>query len=163
MNVKDLQKMQADFKAMQDSTCEFTNLIAQKITHEGSRIFILDDDEMDAKLVQRRLQNNGYRTVIGHTVDDLMKTLELNDVGCLVTDLHMPGVDGCQVINKLKDHNIPIIVVTGFDKNAKLCCSIEERGIPVFNKADIDSYEFISSIMVEFRPPFDTRAEDRSA
>ncbi len=84
----------------------------------SKRILIVEDNELNMKLLRDILDAYGYATITtayGATVLDLA-CKHLPDL--ILMDLQLPDVSGLDVARRLKDHvqtrNIPIIAVTAF-------------------------------------------------
>ena len=80
-------------------------------------ILIVEDNPVNAKLLENFLEKSGYQTVLARTATDaLAKLPSSDDLQLIITDLSMPDMDGLQFITKLKSmpalQAIPIIVVS---------------------------------------------------
>ncbi len=70
---------------------------------ENARILIIDDEVKNVDVLRRILQRAGYRNIVGTT--DPVGGLALyakQDPDLLLLDLHMPGLDGVAVMERLK-------------------------------------------------------------
>jgi len=132
----------------------------EKMHKGGSRIFILDDDPDEAEVLKHRLQKRKYRCVVGTSPIDFYKTLKENDIGLLITDLEMPGLDGIEVIELMKGNRLPVILYTGHHPKAPQLARLLEWDIPIISKDDhID--KLLGAILVEFRSPIESRRQER--
>lgn len=88
---------------------------------EAARILIVDDDVRNLKLLQRLLGESGYTSV--RITDDPRTALPLFAEfapDLIVLDLHMPGMDGFEVMAELRPWIpegtiLPFLVITGDD------------------------------------------------
>lgn len=84
-----------------------------------ARILIVDDQASNLALLSRLLASRGYGRAVGTTDPrDALRRLSIELPDLLVLDLHMPGVDGFEVLAHVKaltPHGefFPILVVTG--------------------------------------------------
>jgi putative two-component system response regulator len=85
----------------------------------GARILVLDDQPQNLALLGRLLAGSGY-TRVDTTVDPLEALALLRDrqPDLLVLDLHIPGFDGFEILEQLRDSlpprgSFPVLVVTG--------------------------------------------------
>jgi len=85
----------------------------------GLRVAILDDQAANARLLARFLQRAGF-TRLDTYVDPRQAVLDLerNLPDLLLLDLHMPGMNGFEVLARLRgviapDDYVPILVLTG--------------------------------------------------
>ncbi|WP_057830608.1 response regulator [Colwellia sp. TT2012] len=60
-----------------------------------------------------------------------LKMLRLNDYDLLITDLHMPNLDGAQLLSKIRQDkklsNLPVLMVSSEDDKAKIMAIIAEE------------------------------------
>jgi len=84
----------------------------------GSRIVVLDDELADLRLLERVLTQAGYDNVLT-TADPewLEETFDPLKTDLLILDLHMPGIDGFEMLRRLRMATpshvyLPIVVIT---------------------------------------------------
>ena len=78
---------------------------------------LLVDDNPDGLLVRKSLlEEAGYRVQVAHSAEEGLKILESSMVDVVITDYRMPGMDGAQFIERIRDkHPAPrIILLSGF-------------------------------------------------
>jgi len=80
-------------------------------------VLVVDDDPVQRRLAEAAILKGGYRTVCaegGEAALGLLDGPEGGEIAALVLDLMMPGVDGLQVLSRLRarDRDIPVIVQT---------------------------------------------------
>src|SRR3989338_1986864 len=83
----------------------------------GASILVVDDKETNVLLLERMLRGAGYASIESTT--DQKEVCELhrkNRYGLILLDLQMPGMDGFQVMEGLKeieeDGYLPVLVIT---------------------------------------------------
>jgi FixJ family two-component response regulator len=84
--------------------------------HSLGRIHVVDDDPSFAKAIERRLTQVGYTVTTYATAQHLLDRLPTGDEpGCIVLDVHMPGLDGPAVQMRLRGLGValPIIFLSG--------------------------------------------------
>jgi diguanylate cyclase (GGDEF)-like protein/PAS domain S-box-containing protein len=82
-----------------------------------ARILVVDDQQVNVQLLEYLLKTTGYENVDSctdpHQVADLHRE---KDYDLIILDLHMPGMDGFQVMEQLKPVErgawLPVLVVT---------------------------------------------------
>lgn len=79
-------------------------------------VLIVDDTASARLVVQRTLDQLGYRTIVATNGEAALLAIRDHQPTALVTDLEMPGMDGEQLIEVLREHerlhssHLPIIV-----------------------------------------------------
>lgn len=93
--------------------------VANKITHMtrdsvSSRVLIADDTASIRDLLARQISLLGIDADIVSDGLELLSALEEKEYGLVITDLHMPELDGYGVIEAIKQRGItiPVIVLT---------------------------------------------------
>ena len=83
-------------------------------------ISIVDDDEAVCKATETLLRAVGYSAVTFASADEFLNSGQVNNTSCLITDLHMPGLSGLDLQDRLiaRGHRIPIIFITGYPDDA---------------------------------------------
>ena len=81
-----------------------------------SLIAIVDDDEHVCQATKSLLRSLGYRVVTFAAAEEFLKSDQLQETSCLITDVQMPGMSGIELQAHLKAeaHRIPVIVMTAF-------------------------------------------------
>jgi two-component system chemotaxis response regulator CheY len=86
-------------------------------------ILFVDDSESIREIVQFTLENEGYNVLLGSSGVDAMKYLNGATVDLIITDLHMPelnGIDLIKEIRKIKHYQrTPILFLTTESQAAK--------------------------------------------
>lgn len=88
------------------------------------KVLIIDDDPLIRDLVEAMLKAEGFNVIVA---EDGAKAIELIDnklnpdeIDLVVCDVVMPGMNGLDVVTRLKLHaeteKIPILMLTGEDK-----------------------------------------------
>ena len=79
-------------------------------------VLITDDHEDALEALEALLDTMGYRTIATRTVREALDVLdERSDVGVVVSDIRMPGVDGFDFLRVLRNRfpALPIVLMTG--------------------------------------------------
>lgn len=82
----------------------------------GKQILVVDDSESIREVVSFTLENEGYDVKVGNDGTDALKYLDGSPIDLVITDLHMPEMDGISLIKEIraKDEykHIPILFLT---------------------------------------------------
>jgi two-component system response regulator FlrC len=81
-------------------------------------ILIVDDNSDILDMYAVGLSQYGYRPLTATSAEAAVRTLKIDPVSAVVTDLHLHGTDGWALIAGLKadplTRSIPIVVLTGW-------------------------------------------------
>ncbi len=84
---------------------------------EQFKILIVDDDEAAAGLIKLRLNRDAPHFSVGVVEDgrECIEYLESNGVDCIISDYHMPGMNGIELLRALRrqGNDIPFLIMTG--------------------------------------------------
>jgi FixJ family two-component response regulator len=85
----------------------------KNITH----VAVVDDEESVRKALCRLIRSAGFEVQSFASGIEYLNSLQEKKPDCLVIDLHMPVLNGLDVINKMSEQGfkIPTIVITGYD------------------------------------------------
>ncbi len=78
-------------------------------------ILIVDDEESIRFSLKGGLEDEGYNTLLAGTGEEGLQIVESNEVDLILLDIWMPGKDGLQILEELKNNGsrIPVIIMTG--------------------------------------------------
>ena len=86
-------------------------------------ILIVDDSESIRDVVNFTLENAGYKVLIGVDGRDALKHLNGTDIHLVITDFHMPHMDGIGLIKEIRAKEtyqyVPILLLTTESQTAK--------------------------------------------
>lgn len=79
-------------------------------------ISIIDDDPSVREATQSLIRSLGYDAQVFASAEEYLQSDRVNDSSCLITDLHMPGMSGTDLQDRLiaDGYEIPIIFVTAY-------------------------------------------------
>jgi len=77
------------------------------------KILMIDDDVQLTELVQEFLGSQKYEFIAKHTPEQGLEYLEKNGVDIIILDIMLPGMDGFQVLRKIREEiSIPVVMLT---------------------------------------------------
>ena len=85
-------------------------------------IAIVDDDAAVREGIRALVRSLGYSASTFGSAEEFLKSEQVSRTSCLVTDLHMPGLSGLDLQDRLigTGHRFPIIFITGYpDENVR--------------------------------------------
>lgn len=81
------------------------------------QVAIVDDEEPVRRGLERLLRSWGFRPEGFASGELFLESLATHRPDCLILDLHMPGMDGFAVLDRLSAMHagIPVVIITGYD------------------------------------------------
>ena len=78
-------------------------------------ISIVDDDDAVREAMERLVLSLGYSASTFASADEFLKSEQVSNTSCLITDLYVPGLSGLDLQDRLiaRGHRMPIIFITG--------------------------------------------------
>jgi len=78
-------------------------------------IFLVDDEEEVRATLSRALKMRGFKVKAFSTAEQFLNAYQTNEIGCLVLDYGMPGMNGLQLQSELNERGIsvPVIFISG--------------------------------------------------
>ena len=103
---------------------------------KAAKILIVEDDAFSRGAMEKLLQSYDYATLSCGRGDEAIAHLERNSFDILITDLHMPGMDGFELIRNARmiHPGVHTIMITGFPLDEIKSKVREERVDGFFSK-----------------------------
>ncbi len=94
-----------------------------KVDPSWPRVLIIDDDHATRDYLSRQLAREQLSPVLASTGEEGLELLEQGEYALVLLDLLLPGIDGWQVLQTIKERrpNLPVVLATVMDA--------QERGI----------------------------------
>ena len=82
-------------------------------------VSIVDDDQAVRASIRRLMRSFGYTVEDFPSAADFLGFPRLAETGCLIADVHMPGMTGVELHRRLVEagHPIPTILITAYPDN----------------------------------------------
>jgi FixJ family two-component response regulator len=96
----------------------------------SATVYVVDDDDAVRDSLRSLLESHGLTVQDYASADDFLTDRQQPKAGCLLLDLHMPGMTGLQLLCKLRKDcsRLPVIVITG-RSNPTLNQQIAQAGV----------------------------------
>lgn len=116
-----------------------------KTDTKPATILIVDDDPHTLEILRRWLKREGYETISAESGPLCLEALQNNPIDVIVLDVMMPGMDGLQVCEKLREDEalrlIPVILLTAKDdmetRSRGMTLGVSEYLTKPVNKEDL--------------------------
>ncbi|MGF1759622.1 sigma-54 dependent transcriptional regulator [Photobacterium sagamiensis] len=85
------------------------------IMNDDIEVLIVDDDQDVVDAYQHLLEVSGYKAQTATDPTQVLRMLDKNWPGVVVTDMYMPGLNGIELLDRIKDldEELPVIMITG--------------------------------------------------
>ena len=84
----------------------------------GERILIVDDTQVNLKLMRALLAGQGYDVLTASSAEEAFGLLEGNRPALVLTDLHLPGMDGLEFTRRIKSDagltGVTVVAISAF-------------------------------------------------
>jgi len=80
------------------------------------QVLVIDDDAVVGRSFDRVLSDKGYEVSTALNGEEALKDMENTDYDVVFTDIKMPGMDGIEVAERIKERCpwTPVVVITGY-------------------------------------------------
>jgi CheY-like chemotaxis protein len=91
------------------------------MTNPRETILLVDDEEIVLRFSARVLTKEGFRVLSARSGHDALETAQVinNAIDLLVTDVMMPGMNGCQLAETLlaRRRSLRVLLMSGYAEN----------------------------------------------
>lgn len=118
------------------------------------KVLVVDDDPVVGKSFNRVLTNKGYLVINAQNAAQALEKLREEEYDVVYTDIKMPGMDGIELAERVKERRpwTPVVIVTGYGSTAN-----EERaraaGVSAFLNKPLSPEMIEESAMNALREP----------
>src|SRR6202040_2628883 len=84
------------------------------MAHRG-KVYVIDDDEAMRDSLDFLLGAADFHVTLFESAHNFLDALSGVDFGCVVSDVRMPGIDGIELLKRLKANRsgLPVVIMTG--------------------------------------------------
>lgn len=99
-------------------------------------VLVVDDEDITLSMLKVMLENLDYQVLTAESGDEALKMLNANDVDLVISDQHMPGMDGHALLQRIKKiyEHLPVIMLTAYGSIEKAVESMKIGAIDYLTK-----------------------------
>jgi CheY-like chemotaxis protein len=124
----------------------------------GRRVLLAEDNPINAMLTRELLRRRGYEVSEVGSGEAALQVLEEESFDLILTDIHMPGMDGIEMTSRLREHeaaigrsHTPVVALTADAlETGKDAC--QEAGMDGFLTKPVDPAELDAMFETIFSP-----------
>ena len=103
---------------------------AVPLAAETAKILIVDDQEENCTVLQRRLEKEGHTCAAVYDGATALERLAVEDFDLVLLDIMMPGIDGREVLRRIKTdeklRHVPVIMISALYQIESVVACIEQ-------------------------------------
>ena len=119
------------------------------MSSEKKKIYIVDDDESVCRALGVLLATYGFTVDTFTSAEEFFNAVPNSVSGCLILDIHMPGLDGWETLQYLikSGSSRPVIIISA-DKNEELNEKALKAGAVGFLQKPFNDKELVDLIKI---------------
>jgi DNA-binding NtrC family response regulator len=92
-------------------------------------ILVVDDEAMVRKQLERLYTQCGFKVLTASSAEEALEYLSGGEIDLVVTDIRLPGMDGIQLIARMKEicPDVPVIAITGY-RDIEIAVEVLKQG-----------------------------------
>lgn len=121
---------------------------------ELKQILIVDDEEHVRYSLRKLLKNPGFEIIEASNGFEALKKLEAGEPHLMLMDIEMPGMNGLEAIQKVKERypSLPVIIITAYGTTERVIAAMKHGAFEYLEKPfDIGRLQYIVSEALEIR------------
>lgn len=125
-------------------------------------VFVVDDDYAIRRAMELLLQSVNISVQSYETADDFLQSVALQQPGCLVLDIRMPGMSGLELQELLRQKNcsLPIIFISGHG-DIPMAVDAMRNGALDFIEKPFSDDELLQRIATAFNADLQSRQQQK--
>ena len=125
---------------------------------EKKRVLVVDDEPDFVSILKIRLEAEGYEVLSAGNGKDALANIEKGGIDVVLLDVMMPGMDGLEVLKKIRKNNknLPVYIITAFSNKERfeLAKNLDASGFIVKTddlKKEVDNITAALGIAKDYR------------
>ena len=135
---------------LQETTQELPASRPDSAQNSGNTVLVIEDDPLTLSTLENVLKRKGYRALRASNGKEGVEIAQRNSPDMIVLDLVMPGMNGFEVAERLRNDitaaNVPILVLTSMDLSAEDRARLAGKVWRIEGKGSLSTHEFLSLV-----------------
>lgn len=118
-----------------------------------AKFLLVDDSRITLKKMRRSFVAAGVEDIqTANNGVEAMELLKVERFDLIISDIHMPEMDGLELVKEVTSMNIgtPIVVCTADQQESTRTLALEYGAVELFNKPDLFDVDIIKKLIHEF-------------
>ena len=130
----------------------------------GNTVLVIEDDPLTLDALENALLRKGYRALRASNGKEGVEMAQRDSPDLIVLDLVMPGFNGFEVADRLRNENVsakvPILVLTSMDLSAADRARLMGKVWWIEGKGSLSTHEFLSLVESAVGPKVNRRSRE---
>ena len=119
---------------------------------EQTKVLIVEDDKFLSELIATKLDKEGFNIALAGDGESGLKQTESFHPEVILLDIMLPGMDGFEVLEKIKSHadekikKVPVIILSNFGQESKVERGLQLGAVDYLVKANFTTAEIVAKI-----------------
>lgn len=119
---------------------------------DQTKVLIVEDDKFLSELISTKLDKEGFSISLAGDGETALKKAEEFKPEIILLDIMLPGMDGFEVLEKLKSHSdeglktTPVIILSNFGQESKVERGLQLGAVDYLVKANFTTGEIVAKI-----------------
>ena len=84
----------------------------ERVTAAAKTVLVVEDDPAVLDLLEDALEDEGYRVRRAEDGVEALEAIQRELPSLVVADVHLPRLDGGQLVRRLRDVNVPVLLLS---------------------------------------------------
>jgi DNA-binding response OmpR family regulator len=136
--------------------------VPERLRPARGRVLLVDDEPSARETLSRLLAADGFEVSVATSGTEAMEMLRRRAPDALVTDLHMPGMDGIELLRETRALHPELIVVV-VSGEARRPLAVIEAGADAYIVKPVEADELVSVLDIAIQVTREQRARGSEA
>ncbi len=114
-------------------------------------VLVVDDSPVVREMLRKMLESGGCRVGTAGSGRDALGKLEEASWDCVVTDIEMPGMDGLELLGRIRSddrwRHLPVVIVSTRGRHEERLAGLEAGADVYLTKQSLDADELLEAVL----------------